>query len=299
MDVESIRLFAAVVELGSFAAVARERGLDPSSVSRAISSLETELGFRLFQRTTRKLSPTEAGNAYFLNIRDLIEQLEHAADAARDLVQQPIGTLRITTSTFFGQTVLAPLLPELVSLFPTLSFDLVLADHHVDIVAERIDLAIRFGVRPEGDLVAVELRERKFVVAASPSYVAANGAPETPADLADHSCIRLSMPGYREHWRFRLPGGDPTTVAVGGRIQVSHGGTAVACAINGAGPAMLADWAAAPHIASGTLVEFFPEHEVTGTEFDTACWLVYPSGSYVPQKVEVVARYLRDKLGSE
>jgi len=299
MDVAAVRLFADVMDLGSFAAAARHRGVDPSSVSRAISSLEVELGFRLFQRTTRKLSPTEAGSTYYLNTRDLVEQLEQAADAARDLVQRPSGTLRITTSTFFGQMVLAPLVPELMDLFPALSFDLVLADHHVDLVGERIDLAIRFGVRPQGDVVVEQLRERKFVVAASPSYLASHGVPENPADLANHACVRLSVPGYRERWRFRRPGGSPISVAVGGRVEVTHGGTAVACAINGVGPAMLADWAASPHIASGRLVDLFPEHEATGTEFDTGCWLVHPSGSFVPQKVKVVSRYLRKKLAAE
>jgi DNA-binding transcriptional LysR family regulator len=298
MELTALRWFSQAMEQGSFAAVARRNGVDPSSVSRAIAGLEGELGFQLFERTTRKLAPTEAGARYYENVRDLVEDLAAAAEAARDLFQQPSGTLRLTTSTFFGQTVLAPTLPELLQRHPALRLDLVLADHHVDLISERIDLAIRFGARPEGALEVERLRERRFVVAASPAYLARRGYPAAPADLVDHDCVCVATPAFRDRWRFRREGGEPFSIAVTARVQVSHGGTAIACALSGVGPAVLADWAAATGLASGALVDLFPDFEVTSTEFDTGCWLVHAPKSPEPTKLRVVKDYLREKLGA-
>lgn len=117
MDFESVRVFIDVMKRGSFAAVARQRNVDPSSISRTVASLASQLGFRLFQRTTRKLSPTEAGNAYFSRVQDLMGELDRATEAALDLVSLPTGTLRITACTSFGQRVLAPILPEFRALY--------------------------------------------------------------------------------------------------------------------------------------------------------------------------------------
>ena len=135
MDIDSVRVFVDVMKQGSFAAVARQRDMDPSSISRSISSLENELGFRLFQRTTRKLAPTEAGAEYFDRVEGLIGEFDLASEAALDLVSSPTGTLRVTACTSFGQRVLAPVLPELRARYPDLTIDLHLVDHAVDIVA--------------------------------------------------------------------------------------------------------------------------------------------------------------------
>ncbi len=297
MDIDAIRTFVDVMKQGSFAAVARQRDVDPSSVSRSISGLEKKLGFRLFQRTTRKLAPTEAGSEYYARVERLVEDLDRAGEQARDLVSQPKGTLRVTACTSFGQRILAPLLPKLQSRYPDLTIELVLVDHQIDIVDEQIDIAIRFGSRPHGDLVASKLVPRRFRVCASPSYLERHGMPTHPKDLQGIDCLLFPMPGYRSAWRFRRKGREPFEVPVSGRLLVSHGMTMTSCAVAGLGPALLPDWLCADEIEAGDLVELFPDFEVTATEFDTAAWLIYPSRSYLPIKLRVFIDFLRAEVG--
>ena len=296
MDVDSVRIFIDVMRQGSFAAVARQRDMDPSSISRSIAGLESELGFRLFQRTTRKLAPTEAGHEYFERVQPLVGEFDRAGEAALDLVSLPTGILRVTACTSFGQRVLAPILPKLRSRYPNLTIDLVLADHHVDIVEEQIDIAVRFGDPPKGDFVASKLVPRRFHVCASPGYIDKYGKPSTPSDLEVLDCLLFSMPGYRSAWKFRDASGHMTVVPVSGHLLVSHGVTMTACAVAGLGPSLLPDWLCRDEISDGSLVDLFPTYECTATEFETAAWLIYPNYSYVPKKVRVFVDFLRAEV---
>ncbi len=296
MDFEAVRVFVDVMKLRSFAAAARQRDMDPSSVSRSIASLESELGFRLFHRTTRKLAPTEAGSEYYARVQSLIGEFDRAGEAAMDLVSLPIGTLRVTACTSFGQRVLAPILPKLRSQYPNLTIDLVLVDHHVDMVEEQIDIAVRFGSRPEGDFIASKLVPRRFQVCASPAYIDKYGQPAHPTDLENLDCLLFSMPGYRSAWKFRDASNEIFNVPVSGHLLVSHGMTMTACAVAGLGPSLLPDWLSRQEIASGSLVDLFPKYECTATDFDTAAWLIYPSHSYLPTKVSVFVEFLRAEI---
>lgn len=296
MHIDSVRVFVDVMKQGSFAAVARQRDMDPSSISRSVASLEEELGFRLFQRTTRKLAPTEAGAAYFDRIKGLIGEFDLAGEAALDLVSSPTGTLRVTACTSFGQRVLAPVLPELRSRYPDLTIDLHLVDHAVDIVEDKIDLAVRFGKRPEGDFIVSRLVPRHFRVCASRTYIDHHGKPENPQALEQLDCLLFSFPGYRSRWKFRRQGEDEFSVAVSGHVLISHGVTMTKCAVAGMGPALLPDWLCGDEIKAGELVDLFPDYECTATEFDTSAWLVYPSRSYMPLKLRAFIDFLREKI---
>ncbi len=296
MDINEVRIFVDVMQQGSFAAVARQRDVDPSSISRTISNLESELGFRLFQRTTRKLAPTEAGSEYYNRIEDLVGQFDRAGEAALDLVSLPTGTLRVAACTSFGQRILAPLLPTLRARYPDLTIDLHLADHQVDIVQEKIDLAVRFGRRPEGDFIVSRLVPRAFHVCASPAYVEAHGALSHPRELQERDCLLFSMPGYRSAWKFRQPGVRSFSVRVSGHLLVSHGVTMTKCAVAGLGPALLPDWLCRPEIRNGELVDLFPDFECAATDFQTSAWLVYPSRSYTPVKLRAFIDFLREEV---
>jgi len=296
MEIDSVRVFVDVMKHGSFAAVARQRQVDPSSISRSISNLETELGFRLFQRTTRKLSPTEAADEYFARVEGLIGEFDLASEAALDLVSMPTGTLRVTACTSFGQRVLAPILPELRSRYPDLTIDLQLVDHPVDIVEEKIDLAVRFGNKPEGHFIVSRLVPRHFRICASPAYIERAGKLENPRALEERDCLLFSFPGYRSAWKFRRNGDLVFSVPVTGHLLVSHGVTMTKCAVAGLGPALLPDWLCAREIAAGELIDLFPDYECTATDFDTSAWLVYPSRSYVPVKLRVFIDFLREKV---
>ncbi len=296
MDFDAVRISVDVMKQGSFAAVARQRGVDRSSISRAVAGLEAELGFRLFQRTTRKLSPTEAGSTWFDRVQDLIKDFDRASEAALDLVSAPTGTLRVTACTSFGQRVLAPLLPKLRARYPDLTVDLHLVDSQVDIVEEKIDVAIRFGARPAGDFGVGRLVPRRFHVCASPAYLERHGAPDHPRELEDRDCLRFSIPGYADAWKFRESGGETFEVPVHGHLLVSHGVTMTACAVAGLGPALLPDWLCREEIRAGQLIDLFPDYECAAIDFDSSAWVVYPSPSYVPLKARVFADFLRSEI---
>lgn len=292
MDVDSLDLFLDVARRGSFAAVARDRGVDATSVSRAIATLEARLGVRLFERTTRAMALTEAGELYLTRLPGLVEDLERLTDDARSLRADPVGTLRLTASVAFGEHCLSPLLPAFRQTFPRLKLELLLTDANLDLVADRIDLAIRLGPTHRGDVEALRLFDTRYRVVASPDYV--RGRPtEAPSELSDQSCLLLTLPAFRSRWLFRDEDGQQD-VPVSGEIIASNVLVLRAAALRGLGPALLADWLVGPDIRAGRLVDLFPTHEVTATGFETAAWLLYPSRDHLPQKTRRTIAFLRE-----
>lgn len=291
-----LRTFVDVMQHGSFAAVARQHNVDPSSVSRTIGALESVLGVRLFHRTTRRLSPTEAALAYVEEVAPIIVQLDRAALVAADSRDTPRGTLRITAAVSFAQINLVPLLPELAKRYPDLEFELLLTDKSLDLVEERIDIAVRLGQLAESSLIAHRLCDMIYMVAASPEYLRRRGRPKTPAELEHHECLRYPVPGYGARWRFRAETGLITEVSVHGRVVAANGVALRQCAVAGMGLIMLPRWNLADELRRGTLVAVLPEYQATMSEFDTAAWMLYPSRSYLPLKVRVFADYLKDKF---
>jgi len=299
MDLDSLHLFVDVMRLGSFAKAARRRDVDPSSISRAIAALESELGFRLFQRTTRKLSPTEAGLRYLQRIEAPLGELSGAGAELRDLSAAPAGMLRITASVAFGVQCLAPVLPELRTAYPDLEIDLVLTDANLDLVAERIDVAIRLGPRLSGDMIAMKLFETNYRVVASPDYIAAHGRPGSPEFLAEHDCLLFPFNGFRSTWCFEDAAGGERRVEVNGKMTVSNALALRQCTLAGLGPALLANWTIDRDVTAGRLVNLFPDYRIYATERETAAWILYPSRDFVPRKVRVFIDFLKDRLGRQ
>jgi DNA-binding transcriptional LysR family regulator len=296
MELSVLQTFVEVVKQGSFAAVARERNLDPSSVSRAIAGLEEELGIRLLQRTTRQLSPTEAGMMYFQRIQPLVEEMQQAIDVATDVSGQPKGTLRITASVSFGLKCIVPLLPGFRMTYPDLTVDLVLTDANVDLFTERIDLAIRLGLLADSTLIAQQLIQTRYFICASPQYLKQWGHPKTPSDIEKHNCLLFPLAGFRSKWRFRNKDRDESEVFVRGHTIISNAIALQQCAIAGMGLALLPNWLISQDLRDGVLVNVFPDYDVTATEFTTAAWLVYPSRAYVPLKVRVFIDFLKQSI---
>ena len=288
-----LQLFVEVMRQGSFAAVARDRNLDPSSVSRAIANLEAELGIRLFQRTTRQLSPTEAGTTYFERVEPLVEEMQQAIDVATDISGQPKGTLRVTASVSFGLKCIVPLLPKFDSLYPDLTVDLWLTDAVVDLFAERMDVAVRLGFLTDSTLIATQLMQTHYSVCASPDYLKRSGQLEKPIEVENHNCLLFPLAGFRSRWIFKEKNGELSEVSVSGRTLISSGIALQHCAIAGMGLALLPNWLVAEELQAGTLINVFPNYEVTATGFNTAAWLVYPSRAYVPLKVRVFIDFLK------
>jgi DNA-binding transcriptional LysR family regulator len=301
MDIETLRIFVRVARRGSFAVVARDSGTDPSSISRAVAALEDELQVRLLQRSTRRMTLTEAGEKYLARVEPLLEELDRARDDALATSMKPIGTIRMTVSVAFGQKRIVPLLPKLRDVFPDLGIDVVLTDANLDMVSEGIDLAVRLGPGRDSALIGVKLTDTRYRVCASPAYLTKASQQGRslmePANLAAHRCLLLSLPEFRSRWLFRGDSGIVSEIAVDGDILISNPLGLLSCAIEGMGPALLVDWLIRDELAKGTLVDLFPGYEVTATDFETAAWLLYPSRAYLPRKVRVVIDFLRGEFG--
>lgn len=297
MDVAQLRIFVEVARLGSFAAVARERGVAPSSISRAVAGLEAALGVRLLQRTTRQMTLTEAGAVYAEQVRPLVEALDEAASQAQDVAARPQGLLRITAPVTFAQVSLVPLLPAFAEQHPELSFDLLITDRIVDLVESRVDVAVRLGRLADTNMVATRLSDMVYTVCASPGYLAAHGRPQVPAGLRAHECLRYPVPGQPARWRFRSgPDAPIEEVQVSGRVVASSGVALRDCAVAGMGLVMLPRWNVARELGSGALVDVFPDLQATASSFDIAAWALYPSRQYLPLKVRVFVDYLKAQL---
>lgn len=203
MDFQKISLFIDVVRFGSYAAVSHSRDLDPSMISRSISALEEELGTKLFFRTTRKLSPTDAGMQFFSAVEPLLEELERAKNLLIDKHDKPSGTIRVTVPVSFGLLFLVPLIAKFQGKYPDVFIDLMITDSVLNLVDERIDVAIRFGHLEDSSFVGIKLAPLNYVVCASPSYLRKYGHPKLPKDLLEHNCLSFLIPGFAGGWYFK------------------------------------------------------------------------------------------------
>lgn len=296
MDVTVLKTFVELMRRGSFAAVARDRDLDPSSVSRIIAGLEDELGLRLFHPSPRKLSPTEAALVYFDRVEPLVEELERARLKAVDMSEKPKGVLRIAAAVSFALLNIVPLLPEFAKQYPELSFDLILEDHALDLLEERLDVAIRLAPSVEKGLEAQPLAKMVSRICASPDYLKKHGFPKEPSELETHDCLLLKYPGFSNTWRFRKKNKE-TSVNVRGRLHTSNAVALKECALAGMGVILQGRWIVGKELKEGTLVDVFPDYEVTAATFETpTAWIVYSSRTYLPLKVKVFVEFLRKKF---
>jgi len=297
MNTESLTIFVECVNRGNFAAVARDRNVDPATISRTIAALENELKLRLFHRDTRKISLTEAGKIYFDRIEPLVEELNRASLLASEVHQHPQGVLRIASPVSFAEHNITPLLPEFSALYPDLRYELLWTDALLDLVAENLDVAIRVGPMPDSTLIAHKLCPMVARVCAAPAYLERYGRPEQPQDLERHRCLLLALSGFtRNSWKFTDPQGKRQEVQVNEFMRTSNAMALKQCALAGMGVILQGRWVIGRELRAGTLVDLFPDYEVTAALDDAAAWALYPSRNYVPQKVRVFVDFLKAKF---
>ncbi len=296
MDTESLELLVAAAELGSFAAVARKLDIDPSSVSRTISSLEEDLGLRLFQRTTRQLELTEAGEIYLNRITPLLNEFDYALNEAHKVSKEPGGNLRMTASVSFGQICLLPHIQEFRRLYPDIKIELQLTDSVVDLVAGGIDLACRLSPKLNSELIGTRLFDTHYHVYVSPEYYNTMPKITCPADLEQHKCIVFTLPDYRTQWIFKDTDSNLTKVQINSDVSISSALALKECALKGLGPVLLADWLVEPEIKNGKLISLLDQYEVSAEDFDTTVWLLYPSRNFLPVKTRAMIDFLKTKF---
>jgi DNA-binding transcriptional LysR family regulator len=285
---DAIQVFAQVVESGSFAKAAARLGLSTSATSRHVAELETHLQTRLLNRTTRRVSLTESGRAFYERAVQLLADLEEAEQEAARTAVVPRGTIRLTTSVNFGVRHLAPAIAEFLAQHPGVRFDVSLSDRIVDLVEEGFDLAVRVGTAGSENLVARKLGETRLVPCASPQYLSAHPPPKTPEDLAGHDCFTYEYVTPRNVWRFRDPSGRERTVRVAGTLHSNNGDLLAEVAVRGAGIVFEPAFIVGPDVRAGRLVPLLQEY----TPPPVPIYAVYPSRKHLSAKVRSFVEFL-------
>jgi DNA-binding transcriptional LysR family regulator len=278
----NLSVLVSVVETGNFARAADALGLSPSGVSRAVSRLEERLGVRLLHRTTRSVTLTDEGERLYAQVGPLLSGIEDAALAAAGDSQAVRGRLRVSLDAMFARQVIAPQLAAFLTRYPALELEIVTRDELGDLVAEGIDVAVRFGVPPSSSLIGRKLLETRVLTVAAPAYLAAYGRPATPKDLANHRCIQFRDPVTRRpfDWEFHRKG-KVVPVETTGPLLVTDSGIMFAVCIAGAGIAQVLAVSVQDALADGRLVELFPDW----AEESFPLYAFYPSRKNAPPKV--------------
>lgn len=278
----NLSVLVSVVETGNFARAADALGLSPSGVSRAIGRLETRLGVRLLQRTTRSVHLTDEGERLVAQVGPLLSGIEEAALSAAGDAHAVRGRIRVSLDPMFARLVVAPKLAGFLAAHPQLEIEIVTRDEIGDLIAEGIDVAVRFGVPEASSLVARKLLDTRVLTVAAPVYLAAHGTPRTPKDLAGHDCIQFRDPVTRRpyDWEFHRRG-KVTAVDTAGPILVTDSATMYGLCVAGAGIAQVLEVSVRDALDDGRLIELFPEY--AGETFPL--YAFYPSRRHAPPKV--------------
>lgn len=288
-----MQVFVLAVEHEGFSAASRLLNLAPSSVSKQISRLEERLGVRLLNRTTRTLSLTEAGHTFYQRSKEILHELEEAEAELTTYGVSPKGLVRVNCSPGFAKHQLLPVLPEFYARYPELSLELQLTGQAVDLVSEGVDLAIRLGQLSDTSLVARKLGESPRIICASPDYLAKNGEPETPEQLLQHNCLRLSTREAFNHWQFRQ-GENESQIAVQGSFTTDNVELLYDFACMGGGIVRLANFMVAEALQSGQLVPLLRNYETD----NQVVHAVYAHRKFLPLKIRVLVEFLLERFST-
>lgn len=290
-NLAELQAFAAVARLRSFRRAAGELGVSPSALSHALRGLEERLGVRLLNRSTRSVAPTEAGTRLLAQLAPALQGIADALDQVNAFRQTPLGTLRINAPRIACQFVLGPLVTRFLAAHPGMRVELVADDAFVDIVAAGYDAGVRFGESLQQDMVAVPIGPpQRFVVVASPAYLAARGTPRCPRELTQHTCIRIRFPGAGEYrWQFAR-GGERVEIEVDGPLAANDMFMTTEAAEAGLGLAFVASQYVAAALAAGRLVTVLDDWRPAETGF----FLYYPSHRLVPAGLRAFIDFARE-----
>ena len=282
--------FVQVIDHGGFTEAARQLNLSKSAVSKHVAALEARLAVRLLNRTTRRVSPTELGLAYYDRARVVLADALEADRMVTAMQATPTGSLRVSAPVSFGIRQLSGAVARFLAAYPEVDVNMVLDDRFVELVAENFDVAIRIGVLEDSSLKARKLAETRRLLAASPNYLAAMGVPRTVDDLGAHKLLHYSNLSTGNFWRFRGPGGEERQIRVGGRLTVNNGDSLMAAAAEGLGIALLPSFILGDALRAGRLVEVLADRapDLLGV------YAVYPQGRFPQPKLRAFVDFLAE-----
>ena len=280
--------FATVVDQGGFTDAARKLGISKSAVSKHVSSLEARLGARLLNRTTRRVSPTEIGLAYYDRARRVLNDAGEADALVTSMQSAPSGTLRISVATDFGVNHLSPILGEFLSEFPDITVNMVLNNRYVELISEGFDMAVRIGELEDSSLRARKLAETSRRMIASPEYFAKYGRPARIDDLNEHKLLHYSNQSSGNVWKITAPSGEKRQVRTAGWLTVNDGQSLLNAAISGLGIAYLPTFLFSDALKEGQVEEAMPDLPIE----TQGIYAVYPPGRFTQPKVRAFIDFL-------
>ncbi len=290
---EDMAIFVRVVELGSLSAAGRDMRMSPAVVSNRIARLEGDLGIRLLHRTTRRVNPTEEGTTFYEHCVAILNELEQVESLLTARTDEPRGPIKVTAPAVFGRLHVAPFVPEFLAKYPNMQIRLHLTDALVDLVQERIDLAIRIAHLEDSTAIVRKLAPNRRVIVAAPAYLERHPAPREPADLLEHNCLLLRFPGSKQYrWTLAAAEG-PVTLRVGGTMDSNNGEVLRDWCLAGQGLALKSLWEVGEDIAAGRLRVVLPDHPPLGY----GIYALYPHSRFVPARVRVFIDFLAAKYG--
>jgi LysR family transcriptional regulator, regulator for bpeEF and oprC len=291
MDLNNLRVFERVASLKSFSAAARFLGLPKSSVSRGVSRLESELGVRLLQRSTREVALTEAGLALSQRCQEILAQVDGTVDYVTSLGAGPRGLLKLSAGIGFGVNVLSVLVPRFMAMYPRVDVSIELTSKNLDLIAEGIDIAIRMGPMPDSALMTTRLASVTRYMCASPEYLASRGYPAALDELADHDTVEmLGMDGKPRTWNLTNAVGESVDVSVRPRLFVNDPLTIYRMVLNGAGIGCLTAYLCVPDIEGGRLVQLFPELAIPDVDVN----IVFPSSKALSPSARAFVDFMKE-----
>ncbi|MFV1874477.1 MULTISPECIES: LysR family transcriptional regulator [Nioella] len=284
--------FATVVDQGGFTDAAKKMGISKSAVSKHVSSLETRLGARLLNRTTRRVSPTEIGLAYYDRARRVLNDAGEADALVTAMQSAPSGMLRVSVATDFGVNHLSPILGDFLHSYPDITVNMVLNNRYVELISEGFDMAIRVGELEDSSLRARKLTETTKRMIASPDYFRKFGRPERIDDLNDHKLLHYSNQAAGNVWKITAPSGEVRQVRTAGSLTVNDGQSLLNAAIGGLGIAYLPSFLYADAVRQGLLEDAIPDLP----EETQGIYAIYPPGRYTQPKVRAFIDFLVDQF---
>lgn len=294
MRTEDFVLFVRSAELGSLSAAGRDLRLTPAVVSSRIGRLEAQLGVRLFNRTTRRVSLTPDGETFFEHCLRILREVDAAEDAVSARRRTPSGSLKVTAPVAFAKRHVAPHVPDFLARYPDLQLQLVASDRFADFFAEKIDVAIRIAELQDSSFISRRLARNVRVLCAAPDYLAAAGRPAEPADLLQHNCLLLRFPGSKQYtWTLTTPAGEPVSLPVAGAMDSDDGEILTDWCLAGRGIAMKSIWEVGGHLADGRLEVVLPDHR----PLSHAVHVLYPHSRYLPMRVRAFIDFMIEVVG--
>lgn len=291
---QEMRVFAGVVEAGSFVGAADALNMSKAAVSRIVAELELRLGVRLLHRTTRRLSLTAEGELFFARSKELLASVEEAEAEITQRSGQAVGVLKVSAPFSYGVLRLAPLWGEFMAAHPRIQLEVTLSDRFVDLVDEGFDLSVRIARLASSSLVSRRLSSTRMVLCASPRYLRKHGKPRQPADLAGHTVLAYSLLAAGDSWEFEGPDG-PVAVKVQPRMRTNSGDVCRAVALAHQGIVLQPSFLVGDDLEAGDLVEVMPGYR----SHELGIYAVYPSRKHLLPKVRLLIDYLAQALAGQ